>query len=235
MVVNDYNGLMTADRTILARVGATLIGAAALWYLLCEAVSAIGFSGYSYATNWISDLGVPEKSVFQGREINSLLANVMNTGFVGEGALFAAGAILIFWTLEQGKRRGAFLTLSVIHSIGISLVGMVHGSQANQDSGLSVFHFGGATLAIVGGNVVMILIGLVTLCDELPLWLRRACVGLGVLGLVCLVLLIITAVTGWVYAPVFERGAVYPFLTASLLIAGRAFSSRRAEERALTA
>lgn len=143
------------------------------------------------------------------------------------------GAILIFWALERGKRRGAFLTLSIIHGIGISLVGMVHGSQANQDAGLAVFHFGGAALAIVGGNLVMILIGRVTLHHELPLWLRRACVGLGVLGLVCLVLLVVTAVSGWVYAPVFERASVYPFIAASLLIAGHAFSSRRTEERAL--
>ncbi|MGN7860841.1 DUF998 domain-containing protein [Microbacterium sp. 22303] len=224
---------MTSSRALLIRLGSSLWGAAALWYLLCEAVAAIGFPGYSYATNWVSDLGVPERSVFQGRELNSLLANVMNTGFVGEGALFAIGAIVIFWGLGRERRRGAVITLGILHGIGISLVGMVHGSQANQDAGLTVFHFAGAALAIVSANALMILVGRTTLRNDLPVWSRRTCVASGIVGLVSLALLVVTAISGWVYAPVWERASVYSFLAASLLLAGYFFSARRAEERSL--
>ena len=224
------NPVPRASSSPLVPIGASLFGIAALWYLVCEAVAAIGFPAYSYATNWVSDLGVPEPSVFQGREINSRLANVMNTGFVGEGALVAIGALLIFWESARARRRAAFLALGLMHGVGIALVGMVHGSQANQEAGLTVFHFGGASFAIIGGNVLLIVAGSTTLRDRLSFWMRRVCIVLGILGLVSLALLVITAVGGWEFAPVWERGSVYTIMAGNLLLAGNEVARRRGGE-----
>src|SRR5262249_46228426 len=73
----------------------------ALWrlpgpaYLACEAAAAAAFPGYSYARDFISDLGVPYDVLADGGLMRSPLAGVMNLGgFVVDGILFGAAAIL---------------------------------------------------------------------------------------------------------------------------------------------
>lgn len=59
-----------------ATVGAVLLGINALIFVGTEAIAAAGWRDpvYSYAYNYISDLGVPEVEAFQGRLINSSLS-----------------------------------------------------------------------------------------------------------------------------------------------------------------
>jgi hypothetical membrane protein len=111
--------------------------AAAALYLVAEAVSASTFPGYSYATNYISDLGVPDVEVFQGRAIDSPLHLLMNTAFVLHGVLFVVAALaarnLAVGSPAPGRpaARWWFTVLAVAHGVGIVLVGLFHGSQAS--------------------------------------------------------------------------------------------------------
>lgn len=201
----------------LTLIGMALMGLAGLWYLLAESVSATGFTGYSYATNWISDLGVPVPQTFQWRTIDSKLAVVMNAGFVGHGLLFALGAVAIYFANPRLRRSALLLGLAIIHGLGISMVGLVNGNQENVAAGLAIYHFGGAMLAIVGGNIAIMVAGTSVLRDFLPWWMPRASTWLGVIGLVSLVALFAVTPSLWEYAPVFERGAVYTILLGELI------------------
>ncbi|QTH37466.1 DUF998 domain-containing protein [Yimella sp. cx-51] len=201
----------------LTYTGMALMGFAGVWYLLAETVAATGFRGYNYATNWISDLGVPEPQTFQGRTIDSQLAVVMNAGFVGQGLLFILGAALIFFANPQARRGTLLLALAVLHGLGICLVGLVNGNQENVAAGLAVYHFGGAMSAIVGGNLAVMVAGASVLRDFLPEWVQRASIGLGAVGLVSLVLLLAVSPSLWTFAPIFERGAVYTVMVGELI------------------
>ncbi|MDO5644323.1 MAG: DUF998 domain-containing protein [Dermabacter sp.] len=211
----------------LTLIGMTLMGLAGLWYLLAETVSATGFPGYSYATNWISDLGVPAPQTFQGRTIDSKLAVVMNAGFVGQGLLFVLGAVAIYFANPRLRRNGLLLGLAIIHGLGISMVGLVHGNQENVAAGLAVYHFGGAMLAIIGGNIAIMVAGTSVLREVLPRWMPRASTWLGAIGLVSLAILFAVEPSLWMYAPVFERGAVYTILIGELTIGAAALRYAR--------
>lgn len=177
-----------------------------VWYLFCEALAASAFDGYSYAGNYISDLGVPEVGVFQGRSLDSPLSAVMNAGFVGEGLLFLLGLALLAPALERGIGSVLLLVSGAAHVIGIVLVGLVPGSPGNVANGLIVIHGVGAVLAIAGGNLAAISSG-----RGLRVLLGRRRIGgvLGAVGLVCGVLL-----SFHLLLPdgVWERASVYTFL-----------------------
>ncbi|TDO93561.1 DUF998 domain-containing protein [Enemella evansiae] len=185
--------------------------AAPLWYVLCEAIAASAFPGYSYATFYISDLGVPEIGDFQGRSLDSPLHAVMNAGFLGTGLLFFLGLALLTRTLPRGLATGALVVLGAVHTVGISLVGLVPGSMANLANGLIRFHAIGAIAAIAGGNLAAIVSA--RPLRRLGRW-RFVGPILGGLGLVCGVLLSLHV--GFPDG-VWERGAVYPFMAWQLL------------------
>jgi hypothetical membrane protein len=182
------------------------LGAAIAWivgpltYLILEAVAAAAFPHYSYAQNFISDLGVAASP----REA------VMNTAFCLQGTLFLVGAVFL-------DRARLFLTLAAANALGNVLIAIFH-------SGVAA-HAVGAVLAIVGGNTAILAGSRI----GGPLY-RRASIGLGALGLLSFVVFVLVlqhimpAPLG-----VWERGSVYSILawqmfTAAWLIAR---SSRR--------
>ena len=202
------------------RIAALLWVLAPTVYLLAEAVAATAFDGYSYATNYISDLGVPEVGVYEGRTIDSPLAAVMNAGFLGEGVLFALAAVVAFWALPAGLARAGFLGLAVLHWFGLSLVGLVPGSTESIEAGVAHLHVIGAGMAIVAGNLAVIVAG-----SRMTRWglprLRVPSVVLGSLGLLGLALLLLgqnlddpllLGLGTW------ERLAVYPFMLWQLVV-----------------
>jgi len=202
---------------------------AAVIYLVAEAVSASAFPGYSYASNYISDLGVPDVGVFQGRDIDSPLHVVMNVAFALHGVLFAAAAVLTVrgtaW--RAGARRG-FVTLALVHAAGIILVGLFPGSQTNAGNGLIVFHVLGAAMAIIAGNAAAIVAGS-TLRRHVPRWLGTASIVLGVVGIIGLVMLLVDSnSTAFSVLPdgVWERMAVYTILAWEALVGVTALSTR---------
>jgi hypothetical membrane protein len=108
-----------------------LVILAAAQYLVLEAVSAAAWHtpAYSYAVNFISDLGNPVAGdVFDGRVINSPLHLMMDTAFVVQGALFIAAGVLLAGTIT-GRVSRVLLILALVHGVGVILVGLFQESS----------------------------------------------------------------------------------------------------------
>lgn len=195
--------------------------AAPLAYLAAEALSSSAFPGYSYAANYISDLGVPDVGTFEGRHIDSPLHAVMNAGFVAQGLLFFIGLAMLAPMLRRTWSAAIFLLFGACHTAGIVLVAVVSGSEANALNGLGIWHGVGAVAAIAGGNLVAIVSG--QAMSAAP-FMRRAGTTLGLLGFVCALLLL-----SHVLLPdgVWERGAVYTFLAWELATGATLLGARR--------
>lgn len=205
-----------SDVRIRTTLGALAFLLAGLQYLLAEAVSAAAWSSpsYSYATNYISDLGVAGCGIqYSGRELCSPLPFVMNAGFVLDGTLFILGSILLAGVVTA-RWRGAILAAAALHSIGIILVGLFDETTGALAAGLPSTHVIGATLAILFGNVTAILVGCCLI--RRFRWFGAASIALGVFGVVNLALL--GAGIGPFPDGVIERAAVYPITAFELLI-----------------
>ena len=211
----------TNRRRLYATSAAVVWIVAGLGYLILEAIAAVGFRPhYSYAHNFISDLGVTYGGIAQGRPFESPLAHLMNTAFCFQGTLFLVSAILVVRAVEN-RRAALFLTLAAMNTIGNFLVAIVHSGPVAQADGTSWVHATGALLAIVGGNTA-ILAGTCVLRSASGLWYRRVSIGLAVVGLLSFMLL----VTGFEVAAVnvlppaiWERCSVYS-ITAWQLFTG---------------
>ncbi|MFT2712299.1 DUF998 domain-containing protein [Clavibacter sp. Sh2126] len=221
-----------ASAAVPAAAGVAWI-AAAVVYVGTEAIAASAFPGYSYSANYISDLGVPEVAEFQGRAIDSPLSAVMNAGFILQGVLYLLAAVVATRALRAGPRR-AFLALAVVHAVGITVVGLIHGSASSAASGIGWMHVVGAGMAIVAGNAASIVAGLGSGRAGAGAGAARAyriaSVALGVVGLVALAVLQTLGGSG--IDGVWERGSVYT-VTAWELITGIAVlvAARRARTR----
>ncbi len=188
------------------------IGPAVAWlsaglsYLTLEAVAAAAFPHYSYARNFISDLGVPASSP---------RAWVMNTGFCIQGALFLVAAVLAVRAFETRRAR-LFLGLAAANMAGNLLIAVFHSGP----SPTAWVHATGAVLAIVGGNAA-ILAG----SSMIGGWHRVVSVALGAFGLVSFVLFVI-GLKNETPPAVWERCSVYS-ITAWELLTGVWVLSRR--------
>ncbi|MGZ8177264.1 DUF998 domain-containing protein [Williamsia sp. SKLECPSW1] len=167
-------------------------------YIICETVAAQRSPGYDYARDYISALGIPDRSPS---------ATLMNSGaFVLHGVLFAIAGLLL--TRSVGRRGRAWIVfpaLTVTNGVGNVLVGAFH-------AGTSPLHGFGALLAIVGGNTVMIVAAGLFADLGGPRWF---CVGsrvAGVVGLACFVALLVIAGRGTRVEGAVERGSVYTII-----------------------
>lgn len=208
---------MTISDTPRALVPGALWTVAGVGWLVGEAVSASAFPGYSYATNYISDLGVPNVGPFQGRAIDSPLHVLMNTTFIGQGILFGVAAVLAVVVFRAASRRARVTTavLAVVHLVGMVLVGSFHGSQTSTDGGTIVFHVLGAAAAITTGNLVAITVGIGSRALRAPVAYR-----IGIVGLVSLVMLVVdsSATVVDVFPDgVWERASVYTIVAWELV------------------
>jgi hypothetical membrane protein len=213
-------------RRLLVTSAAAVWIAAGLGYLILEAIAAAGFRpNYSYAHNFISDLGVTSRGMFHGRMIDSPLASLMNTAFYLQGTLFLAGAVLIVRAFETHK-AALFLTLAATNAVGNFLVATIHSGPIAQANGTSWVHATGAVLAILGGNAA-ILAGSSIVRNVSGPWYRGVSAGLALLGLLSFTLLVIglKASTLNILPPaVWERCSVYSItawqmFTAAYLLA----------------
>ncbi|EWS80015.1 hypothetical protein BF93_08155 [Brachybacterium phenoliresistens] len=220
-----------------SRARPSLVPAAICWiaaatvYLVAEAVTAAGFAGYSYAANFISDLGVPDVGVMQGRPIDSPRSAVMNAGFIAHGILAAAGAAAAVRARPGVLGRG-FLVLAVLHLLGITAVALVPGGPHTMEHGLGAVHTAGAGAAICGGNLATVLAAFRLRRSPAPRAPALVGAGLGVLGLLSAAVLVLHMTTDLIPAApggAWERAAVYPIQAAELLAATVILSrSRRA-------
>jgi hypothetical membrane protein len=215
-----------------ATIAAILWIAAGISYVTLEAIAAAGYrGGYSYANNYISDLGVTIPSTFEGRTIDSPRAIVMNTAFYLDGILFLAAAILAVRAFAA-PGWWLFLGLAATHTVGNVLVGTIHGGGTESASGSIQWHTLGAGLAIIGGNAAVLAGSVLSRRIGTPPWYRAISTALGLLGLICLAMLLIdrgTTAINLLPEGAWERGSVYTItawevFTGSCLLA---FTQRR--------
>jgi hypothetical membrane protein len=203
--------MMIADRQRLCAMSAAVAWlVAALGYLILEAVAATGRPDYSYARNFISDLGVPSASP---------LAWVMNTAFCLQGTFFLLGAALI--AVAFGSRQtGVFLVFATMNAVGNIAVAAVHSGAVAHADGTIWLHETGALLAIVGGNAAIMAGGFVVGRVDGPPWYRRLSVGIGALGLFSFLVLVLEMKGAPPHAPppaVWERASVYSIIAGQVI------------------
>jgi hypothetical membrane protein len=188
--------------TLATRGGAALWVVAAVGYLILEAVAAAGFTpAYSYAHNYISDLGVSAVSP---------RAYLMHAAFYLQGTLFFLGGVLILG-IPVSPRARVFLGLLAANSIGNITIGTVHRGNV---------HRAGAALAIVGGNTAILAGSAVIATVGGWRWYRHISKLLAALGLLSLLMLMInsaTSRTNLLPDGAWERGSVYSITAWQLL------------------
>lgn len=194
-------------------------------YLVAEMIAARAFRGYSFETNFISDLGIPYQTVSGGRPINSPLAWVMNAGFVVQALFFASAALAIGRALTvRGKAYGLFLGAALADATGLILISVFHSGAREVANGQIVWHTIGAGLSILGGNLVAIASGFAFQPLGMPRFYKPAGIALGLFGIGSIAWLM----AGPKVIPdgLVERASVYSItawelMTAALLLRNR--------------
>lgn len=193
--------------------GAALWVVAAVGYLVLEAVAAAGFEpAYSYARDYISDLGLPSGRLVRGRTVHSPRGYLIHAAFYLQGILFLLGASLIVG-VPDNRRARVFLGAVAGNAVGNVVIGTVHSGTVHVD---------GAVLAIVGGNAAILTgpDGIGTLAEWR--WYRLASKALAALGFSSIAMLMInsaTAKTVLLADGAWERGSVYTITAWQLLTA----------------
>ena len=120
--------------------------AGSLYYLIAELICAIFFNDSlpnTYIYHTISELGIPNA--------NSPLSFLMNTAFILIGLSLLLGSIYGFKEYIIKNRR-LFHILTLVTSIGVIIVGLIHGGNPLT----SGYHTLGAVMAILGGNILLV-------------------------------------------------------------------------------
>lgn len=173
-----------------------------LYYILAEAISATFFKASLYNTyifHTISELGIPNA--------NSPLFWLMNSAFI------IIGLTLIFGNFYKFKdyiikNKTIFYILTVITSLGVIIVGLIHGGNPLT----SGYHTLGAIMAILGGNILLILIS--RSMDEFGKY-QKITLILGLIGFIAFWIMAFNMES--IYMPVFERLSVYTMIVWSFL------------------
>lgn len=191
-----------------SKVAGIVLIAGSLYYLVVEAISATFFKAFlmnTYIFHTISELGIPNG--------NSPLFWLMNSGFIliGLTLLFAS-----FYKFKDYivKNKLIFYILTAVASLGVIIVGLIHGGNPIT----SGYHTLGAVMAILGGNMVLVLISRSMAKFEKY---QIITLILGIIGLIAFWVMFFNI--GSIYMPVFERLSVYTlvlwcFLTGILVV-----------------
>ena len=173
-----------------------------LYYLIAEAISATFFNASllnTYVFHTISELGIPST--------NSPLSLLMNSAFILIGLTLIFGNFYKFKDYIV-KNKIIFYIFTLITALGVIIVGLIHGGNPMT----SGYHTLGAVMAILGGNIFLVLIS-------------KSMDGFGAYQKITLILGIIGLIAFWtmffnmesIYMPVFERLSVYPLVMWSFI------------------
>ncbi|WP_433455245.1 DUF998 domain-containing protein [Streptomyces sp. CA-142005] len=213
-----------------ARAGALLILLGPLVSWLAEFITAAAWQNppYSPLYNWVSHLGLtgPAQTAF-GQVANSPLGAVMDTGWVSYGILLIVGAFLVF-DPRKGPRPVIIVILAVLSGVGVSLVGIFQGSNANVDNGLIAFHTLGAQGVMLAGNLMAIAVG--TGGPRIGLGRGRSITttALGTAGLIAFPLFMADVFTGWMWnIGMSERAVIYPIMIGHALLGSSLAATQR--------
>lgn len=209
---------------------ATALAAGPLLFLAAEAAAALAWDGpaYSYAADWISDLGVPVAGVFEGRTISSPLHAVLNAGLVAHGLLLLVGVALLATVLPAGtraRRRVALVAVAAFTAAGFAATGVFHTSTAAAQDGTLALHYTGAAAGVIGAGVLAVMTGLIWRRDPATRRLGAASTALGVLALAASAALALT-MTAEVHHGLIERTAAYAGIAWQLLTAAHLLTRR---------
>ncbi|MGW5587695.1 DUF998 domain-containing protein [Streptomyces sp. NPDC003857] len=213
-----------------ARAGALLILLGPLVSWIAEFITAAAWQNppYSPAHNWVSHLGLtgPAQTAF-GQAADSPLGAVMDTGWVIYGLFLIVGAFLVF-DPRKGPRPIGILALAVLSGIGVSLVGIFQGSNANVDNGLIAFHTFGAQGVMLAGNIMAIAVGAGGSRIGLARGRSITITVLGTAGLIAFPLFMADVFTGWMWnIGMFERAVIYPIMIGHALLGSSLAATRR--------
>ena len=182
-----------------------------LYYILAEAVSATYFNASlfnTYIFHTISELGIPNA--------NSPLFWLMNSAFILIGLTLIFGDFYKFKDYII-KNKTVFYILTLITGLGVIIVGLIHGGNPLT----SGYHTLGAVMAILGGNVLLILISR-SMADFDGF--QKLTLVLGVMGFIVFWIMFFNMKS--VYMPVLERLSVYTLIiwsfSAGLYLYGNA-------------
>ncbi len=175
-------------------------------FFIVEAIAAHAWTPpYSYARNYISDLGAVHCAAFPPGSpmlVCSPLHVLMNASFVVQGLLIAGGALLVRGMLARDRLTTVGLSLVALAGAGVLVVGL-----APEDAHIAV-HLLGASAHLVAGNVGLIVVGF-TLFKVSRGWLGRVWIAAGLIGLIGAQLLINHTFLGLGVGGM-ERVGIYP-------------------------
>ena len=173
-----------------------------LYYILAEAISATFFNSSifnTYAFHTISELGIPNA--------NSPLFWLMNSAFILIGLTLIFGNFYRFKDFII-KNKIIINIFTLITGFGVIIVGLIHGGNPLT----SGYHTFGAVMAILGGNILLILIS--RSMDDFGAYQKISLI-LGVIGLIVFWVMFFNIQS--VFMPVFERLSVYTLILWSFL------------------
>lgn len=173
-----------------------------LYYIMAEAVSATFFKASIFETyifHTISELGIPNP--------NSPLFWLMNSAFLLIGLVLLFGS---FYRLKDFivKNKIIYYIFSVITALGVIIVGLIHGGNPLT----SGYHTLGAVMAILGGNILLILVS--RSMNEFEAY-QKSTLILGIFGLIIFWVMFFSISSS--YMPVYERLSVYTLIIWSFL------------------
>ena len=210
--------------------GALLIFLGPLISWVAEFITAAAWQNphYSPFYNWVSHLGLTGPSQVAFEQVgNSPLGAIMDTGWLLYGVCLIVGAFLTF-DVRNGIRPILIVALATISGIGVSLVGVFQGSNANVANGMIAFHTFGAQGVMIAGNIMAIVIGVTGSRIGLTRGRSKASTVLGIAGLVGFAVFMIDVFTGWMWnIGMFERSAIYPIMIGHLLLGSALLAARQ--------
>lgn len=173
-----------------------------LYYILAEAISATFFNSSffnTYIFHTISELGIPNG--------NSPLFWLMNSAFIVIGLTLLFGNFYRFIDFIIKNKRICYI-LTFITSIGVIIVALIHGGNPLT----SGYHTLGAVMAILGGNILLVLIS--RSMGEFDSY-QKVTLSLGILGIIVFWIMFFSMDN--IYMPVLERLSVYTLIAWSFL------------------
>ena len=173
-----------------------------LYYVLAEAISATFFNASfsnTYIYHTISELGIPNG--------NSPLFWLMNSAFIIIGLTLLFGNFYSFKDFIA-KNKIACYVLTVITSLGVIIVGLIHGGNPLT----SGYHTLGAVMVILGGNILLVIVS--RSMSEFESY-QKITLILGIVGLTVFWIMFFNMYN--IYMPVLERLSVYTLIIWSFL------------------
>lgn len=131
----------------------------------------------------------------------------MNSAFILIGLVLLFGS---FYRLKDFivKNKIIYYIFSLITALGVIIVGLIHGGNPLT----SGYHTRGAVMAILGGNILLILVS--RSMNEFEVY-QKSTLILGIFGLIIFWVMFFSIKS--IYMPVYERLSVYTLIIWSFL------------------